>query len=152
VAISCIFVAILPFLLPKGNALFYPGRQSSRILLWYPAADGSHLLIFSLCSHTTPDMAFPFVLIQDFPYLQIQRIVALSESNRQCLVNRRLGNAELLCHGADSGTGFNHVHSQLTGARFWIFSHGLPSDAVLLKNPMLLLAQICSLDSWERKG
>jgi hypothetical protein len=86
--------------------------------LWKVAESSIGLLIFALCSHTAPDVAFLFVFVQNFPDLQIQRIVTLPKLFRQGFVNGGLGNAELLCGFADSGTGFNHVHSQCAGALF----------------------------------
>ena len=82
-------------------------------------------------------MAFPLVFVQNFPDLQIKRIIALPQMLGQCFMDGGFGNAELLCGFADSGTGLNHVHSQFTGALFWVCCHALPSDAVLLNHSML---------------
>jgi hypothetical protein len=86
--------------------------------LWKDAESLILLLIFAFRSHTATDVTFLLVFVQNFPDLQIQRIVALPQFLRQRFVNGGFGNAELLCRGADSGTGFNHVHSQCAGALF----------------------------------
>jgi len=109
-------------------------------------------LIFPLGGHPTPNVPFPFVFVQDLSNLQVKCVIALPEPFRQGFVDRRFGNAEMFCRGSDSCSGLDHVHSQFTGALFWIYCHRLPSDAVLLKNPMHGPAEICSLDSGEKTG
>ena len=78
----------------------------------------SLFLIFSFRSHTSPDMAFLFIFVQYFPDLQVQRIIALPQTLGQGFMHGGFGNAKLFCCRADSGAGFDHVHSQFTGARF----------------------------------
>ena len=76
------------------------------------------LAIFFPGGHSSPDVPFPLVFVQNLPDLQIEWIITLPQPLGQCFVDRGFGNAELLCCRADSGTGFNHVHSQFTGAFF----------------------------------
>ena len=79
-------------------------RPNGRVYLFHPA-------VFFPGGHAAPDVPFPFVLIENLPDLQVQRIIALPQPLGQCFVNRGFGNAKLLRSFADSGTGFNHVHS-----------------------------------------
>lgn len=74
------------------------------------------LLVLPLGSHAAPDMPLLLVFIQNGPDLGIQNGIALGQSLGQGFVDGGFGNAELPGSRADSGTGFNHVHSQLTGA------------------------------------
>ena len=71
--------------------------------------------IFSLCCHSAPDMAFLFIDIQNLPHLQIQGVVVLLQPVGKILMYRGFGDAEVPGSRADSGTGFDHVHSQLAG-------------------------------------
>lgn len=94
------------------------------------------LLIFSFRGHSSPNVPFLFVFIQNLPNLKIQRIITLGKTFRQCFMDSGFGNAEFPGRRANRGTRFDHVHSQCAGPFFQILFHRLPSDAVLLGNPM----------------
>jgi hypothetical protein len=72
------------------------------------------LIFFSGC-HTTPDMALLLIHIQNLPHLLVQREIVLFQSVGQIFMYGGFGNTEMPGGGPDSGAGFNHVHSQLTG-------------------------------------
>lgn len=110
------------------------------------------MLIFSFGSHAAPDVPFLFVFVQNFPNLKIQRIIALPQPFGQLFVDGRLGYAKPLGGRPDGGTGFNHVHSQFTGALLHCLFHGIPSDAVLVENLMQKHLTICGLDREDNSG
>ena len=66
-------------------------------------------------SQAAADMAFLFIHIQNFPDLQIQGVIVLFQPLGNILMYRGFGNAEVLGGRPDRGTGFDYVHSQLTG-------------------------------------
>ena len=87
-------------------------------------------LILSPGGHAAADMAFLLVFVQNLPDLLIQGRIMVLQPLGQVLMYGGLGNAELLRCGTNSGTGFDHVHSQVTGAPFNVIVHRFPSVAV----------------------
>lgn len=77
-------------------------------------------------------MPLLLVLVQNFPYLQIKPVVILLQPLRKVLVYCGFGNSELLGGSPYSGSGFDHVHSQLAGPFSHVVFHMVPSDAVCL--------------------
>lgn len=86
--------------------------------------------VFFACCHTASDVAFLLVDIQNLTYLYIEVSIYLGKPLGEILMYGGFGNAKILRRGADSGTSFNHVHSQFTGTFVKIFFHAQPSDAV----------------------
>lgn len=83
----------------------------------------SFTLVFFSCGHAAANVALGLVYIQKLAYLGIQRGINRAESFGNVLMNRALGNAELLCGGTDGAAVFYDVNRQLTGSLFDVCMH-----------------------------
>ena len=75
-----------------------------------------YAFIFLSGGHAATDMPFPFILIQNFPYLRIELRVMVFQTLGYIFVYRGFGNVKVFCCRSDSCAGFNHVHSQFAGS------------------------------------
>lgn len=98
-----------------------------------PEKSGAILLfpfVFFSGGQATPYMAFLLVSVQNVPYLGKKAVVKPWQPLCQILMYGGFGYPEACRCCADSGSGFNDVHSQLAGAFFDVVFHIIPSDAV----------------------
>ena len=91
------------------------------------------MLILPFCGHPAADVALPFVFVQNFPNLKVQRIIVLLQPLGQVFMHRGFGNAEVPGGGPDGGTGFDHVHSRFTGSLLNGVCHMLPLRCCVLR-------------------
>jgi hypothetical protein len=103
-----------------------PEEKIFRVFMLFP-------FVFLPGGQATPDVTFPFILIQHLPDLAVQSRAAPGQAGLQILMYRGFGDSEVLRRRADGGSGFNHVHSQFAGALLHGIVHRLP--------PMLCAAE-----------
>ena len=93
-------------------------------------------------------MPLLLVNIQYLPHLFIKPFVALGQPVLKILMYGGFRDAEMLGSRPDSGTCFDHVHSQFAGAFLDGICHNLPSDAVCYQEKLMHTRNgICVLDS-----
>ena len=81
------------------------------------------MFIFIPCGKATPNMPLSFVDLQDFMYLQIERMIILYKPLGQVLVYCGFADAELLRRSANRGAVFDDVCGQIAGALFNVMLH-----------------------------
>ena len=71
--------------------------------------------ILALRGKAAANMPLRLVLIQQDAHLPIQPRIDMRQALGQILVYRGLGDAELLCRGADRGPVLDDIHGQIAG-------------------------------------
>lgn len=112
-----------------------------------PGIDG-FTLVFLPGGKTTAYVSFLFVFVQNISDLNVQQGIGLGKSLLQILMYRRFGDTEVICCGADGGTGLDHVHSQSAGSLFNSVWHHIPPMLCAAQQPMQKVREY-ALTGWK---